>query len=188
MWAARARTWRQGSPHGSRLGYLPLLISYGLLWLNPREWGDAATIPTTTKRSYHHLAILKHQYHNNEYNVDNNNYNNNFKKCSFWYTYTRKIYFFFSLQQKWHSPTLRSGIHQHLSTNSPRFYSSSNPSQPNHSSLLRTTRCGISLEPWFIRTWFYKKFTISEELMDLPSALREVELGTSVVESCHTNL
>ena len=118
MWAAIARTWRRGSPHGSRLCYLPLLISYGLLWLNPRAWGDAATIPTTSKRSYHHLAILKHQYYNNEYNVDNNNYNNNFKKCSFWYTYTRKIYFFFSLQQKWHSPTLRSGIHQHLSTNS----------------------------------------------------------------------
>ena len=30
-------------------------------------------------------------------------------------------------------------------TKYPRFYSSSNPSQPNHSSLLRTTRCGILL-------------------------------------------
>ena len=30
--------------------------------------------------SYHHLAILKHQHHNNKYNVDNNNnYNNNVK-------------------------------------------------------------------------------------------------------------
>ena len=32
-------------------------------------------------------------------------------------------------------------------TNSPRFYSSSNLSQTNHFSLLRTTRCGISLDP-----------------------------------------
>ena len=107
-----------GSPHGSRLSCLPWLTSCGLFRLYHGAWGDVPTIPTTTKRSYHHSAILKHQYHNNEYNVDNNNYNNNFKKCSFWYTYTRKIYFFFSLQQKWHSPTLRSGIHQHLSTNS----------------------------------------------------------------------
>ena len=30
-------------------------------------------------------------------------------------------------------------------TNSPRFYCSSNPSQPNHSSLLRINRCGILL-------------------------------------------
>ena len=30
-------------------------------------------------------------------------------------------------------------------TNSPRFCSSENPSQPNHSSLLRTTNCGILL-------------------------------------------
>ena len=30
-------------------------------------------------------------------------------------------------------------------TNSLRFYSSSNPSQPNHSSLVRTTKCGILL-------------------------------------------
>ena len=80
MWAARARTWRPRSPHGSRLGYLPWLISCGLFRLNPRVWGDAPTIPTTTKRSYHHLEILKHQHHNNEYNTDNNNLKNTIPK------------------------------------------------------------------------------------------------------------
>ena len=53
-------------------------------------------------------------------------------------------------------------------TKSPRFYSSSNPSQPNHSSLLRTTKCGILLNhritillspPVFV---FNRGFTISE--------------------------
>ena len=114
----RARTWELGSPHGSRLGYLGWLMSCGLFQLNPGAWGDAPTI-TTTKRSYHHLAILNYQHHNNECNVDNNNYNNNVKKNSFCYTYTRKIYFFSWLQQKWHSapPTLQDFILQaiHLS-------------------------------------------------------------------------
>ena len=79
VWAARARTWRPESPHGSRLGYLLMLISCVLFQLNPRAWVDAPTIRTTTKRSCHHLAISKHQHHNNEYNVDNNDYNNNVK-------------------------------------------------------------------------------------------------------------
>ena len=65
-----------GSPHGSRLSCLPWLTSCGLFRLYHGAWGDVPTIPTTTKRSYHHSAILKHQYHSNEYNVDNNNYYN----------------------------------------------------------------------------------------------------------------
>ena len=73
--AARARTWRPESPHGSRLSYLPWLISCGLFRLNPEAWGDAPTIPTTNKINYNHLAILKHHHHKNEYNFDNNNYN-----------------------------------------------------------------------------------------------------------------
>ena len=35
-------------------------------------------------------------------------------------------------------------------TKSPRFYSSRIPSQPNQSSLLKTARYGISLDPRFI--------------------------------------
>ena len=73
--AARARTWRPESPHGSRLSYLSWLISCGLFRLNPEAWGDAPTIPTTNKINYNHLAILKHHHHKNEYNFDNNNYN-----------------------------------------------------------------------------------------------------------------
>ena len=34
-----------------------------------------------------------------------------------------------------------------------------------------------SLDPWFIPNWFYKKFTISEELTDLCSVLRGIGLG-----------
>ena len=66
-----------GSPCEIRLGYLPWLISCGLFLLNPWAWGDARTIPTTTERNYHLLAILKHQHPNKEYNIDNNNYDNN---------------------------------------------------------------------------------------------------------------
>ena len=44
---------------------------------------------------------------------------------------TRKIYFFSRLPAKVAFNTI----------NSPRFYCSSNPSQPNHSSLLRANRC-----------------------------------------------
>ena len=140
MWAARVRPWRPGNPHGSRLGYLPWLISCGLFRLNPRAWGDPLTIPTTTKRSYHHLEILKHQHHNKKYNTDNNNYNNNFQDTvSATHTQERSIFF-------------PAPIEVAFNTNSPRFFSSSNPSQPNHSSLLRSTRCGIPLDPWFIRT------------------------------------
>ena len=36
VWATRAETLCPGSPHRSRLGYLPWLISCGLLRLNPR--------------------------------------------------------------------------------------------------------------------------------------------------------
>ena len=69
MRVARARTWRTGSPHESRLGYTPCLISCGLVQLILGAWVDVPTIPTTTKRSYHHLAILKHHHHNNEYTM-----------------------------------------------------------------------------------------------------------------------
>ena len=58
---------RRQLEHGSRLGYLPWLISCGLFRLSPGARGDAPTIPKTTKRSYHHFAILKDQQHSNEY-------------------------------------------------------------------------------------------------------------------------
>ena len=34
---------------------------------------DGPTIPITTKKGYHYVATLKHDHHNNVYNVDNNN-------------------------------------------------------------------------------------------------------------------
>ena len=43
VWAARARTWQAGSPHGSRLSYLPWLISCELFRLNPGAWGMSPT-------------------------------------------------------------------------------------------------------------------------------------------------
>ena len=43
MQVARTRPWWSGSPHGSRTGYLPWLISCGLLRLNPRVWREHLT-------------------------------------------------------------------------------------------------------------------------------------------------
>ena len=43
VWAPRAETWRPGSLHGSRMGYLPWLISCGLLRLNPGARGEHLT-------------------------------------------------------------------------------------------------------------------------------------------------
>ena len=41
---ARAGTWRPKSSDKSRMGYLPWLISYWLLWLNPRAQREHLTI------------------------------------------------------------------------------------------------------------------------------------------------
>ena len=113
MWAARARTWRTGSPHGSRLGYFPWLILCGLFWLNPGAWGDAPTILKTTKRSYHCLSILKYHHHNNEYNFDNNNSNNNVKNAVLLHINKKDLFLL-------PSPTEVA----FNTTNSPRFHSS----------------------------------------------------------------
>ena len=48
-------------------------------------------------------------------------------------------------------------------TNSPRFYSSSNPSQPNHSSLLRTTKV------WYLTQWQNNCLLTKFSLLSLPS-------------------
>ena len=131
MWAARATTWRPESPHGSRLGYLPWFILCGLFWLNSAVWDDVPTIPTLTKRSYHHLATLKHHHHSNEYNVDNNDYNNNVKNTvSATNTQERSI----------SSPHSNGSSIQYHQLSKILFFC--NPCQPNHSSLLRTARCG----------------------------------------------
>ena len=117
VWTARARTWRPRSPHGSRLEYVPWLISCGLFCLNTLVWRDAPTIPTTTKRSFHYLAILKHQHHNKEYNVDNNNYNDNVKKQFLESIHKKDLLLL---------PTpIEVAFH---ATNSPEFYSWSNQS------------------------------------------------------------
>ena len=96
--------------------------------------GDVPTTPTTIKRSYHHLAILKHHHHNNECNVDNNSYNNNVKNTvSATHIHERSI----------SSPhSNRNGI-QYDQLSKILFFS--DPSQPNHSSFLRMTTCGILL-------------------------------------------
>ena len=55
-----------------------------------------------------------------------------------------------------------------ITTNCPRFYCSSNPSEPNHSSLVSTSRCGILLNyritAFFLATLVFSNrgFTISE--------------------------
>ena len=82
----------------------------------------------------HHLAILKHHHCDYEYNVDNNNYNNNIKNTvSATHTQERSI----------SSPYSNSSGIQYYQLSKILFFS--NPSQPSHSSLLRTTRCGILL-------------------------------------------
>ena len=43
VWVAKPGTWWPGSPYGSRMGYLPWLISYRLLQLNPRARGEHLT-------------------------------------------------------------------------------------------------------------------------------------------------
>ena len=121
---AREPSWKQ-------VGLPSWLISRGLFQLSPGAWEDTPTIPTTTKRSYYHLTILKYHHHNNEYNVDNNNYNNNVKNTVS-DTHTQ--------ERSFPPCSNRSGIQYHQL---PKILFSSNPSQPNHSSLLRTTRCGI---------------------------------------------
>ena len=101
-------------------------------------WGDVPTTPTTTKRSYHHLVILKHHHHNNKYTVNNNNYNNSVKNTvSATHTQERSISSLYSN---------RSGVQYHQFSKILFF---SNPSQPNHSSLLMTTRCGSLAFPGF---------------------------------------
>ena len=77
--------------------------------------------------------FLKHHHHNNEFNVDNNHKNNVKNTASATRTQERSI----------SSPhSKKSGIQYHQLSNILFF---SNPSQPNHSGLLRTTMCGILL-------------------------------------------
>ena len=134
VWAARARTWYPESANGSRLGYLLSLISCGLFWHNLGAWEYVPTISTTTKRNNHHLEIFKHQHHNNEYKIDTNNYNN-IVKDTVSATHTRG--------KSISSPhSYRSDIQYHQLS---KIYSSNNSSQPKHSTLLRTARCGILL-------------------------------------------
>ena len=40
-------------------------------------WAASPTIPKTARRSYNHLAILKHHHNNKEHNNNNNNNDNN---------------------------------------------------------------------------------------------------------------
>ena len=92
--------------------------------------GSTPTIPTKTKRSYHHLLILEHQHHNNKYNADNNNYDK--IKNTYSATYT---------QERSTSPSSnRSGIQYHQLS---RILFFSKPFQPNYFCLLKTTKCGI---------------------------------------------
>ena len=83
-----------------------------------RTLGDAPNIPKTAKRSYYHLAILKHHHSNNENNNNNNNNNDNNNKIQFLLHMNKK-----NLKSISSPHSNRSGIQCHnFVSNSPGFY------------------------------------------------------------------
>ena len=113
-----------------------------IMWIVPAKSRSVSRCPYYTNNnqkklpSRGDLTTKKHDHHNNEYSFDNNNkFNNNAKDTvSATHTQERSIDLFLF-------------PHSNRSSNQYHYLSKilffSNPSQPNRSSLLRTTRCGI---------------------------------------------
>ena len=113
-----------------------------IMWIVPAKSRSVSRCPYYTNNnqkklpSRGDLTTKKHDHHNNEYSFDNNNkFNNNVKDTvSATHTQERSIDLFLF-------PHSNRNSNQYHYLSKILFFS--NPSQPNRSSLLRTTRCGI---------------------------------------------